>query len=63
MTEKEKDLYTGLLHAELADVHKRMDKALHGSLHESYLLGVADGLVIAASHLGLTLRPDLVEKE
>ena len=61
MTAEEEYLITGLLRAELAEVHRRLDEGPNAPAHDSYLLGLADGFIIAANHLGITLRPDLVE--
>lgn len=45
---------------EFYDIQARLNEP-RGSLHESYLLGISDGIVMMATHLGIVLRPDLLE--
>jgi hypothetical protein len=59
MSEIEKQ-YGEVFRMELRDIHERMETS-NSVPHDSYLLGVADGIVIMASHMGIMLRPDLVE--
>ena len=61
MSSEEEHVITGLLRADLLYVQRRLDEGPNDAVHDSYLFGLADGLIIAASHLGITLRPDLVE--
>lgn len=55
------EAYGEVFRMELADAHNRMNQDMSCVSHECYLLGVADGIVIMATHLGIVLRPDLLE--
>lgn len=54
--------YGEIFRMELADVHNRMNQDMSCVSHECYLLGVAEGIVTMATHLGIALRPDLLEE-
>lgn len=59
MIDSEKELQE-IFRVEFYDIQARLNEP-RGSLHESYLLGVSDGIVMMAAHLGIALRPDLLE--